>query len=109
MFSEKFGCCTIKIRKKIIKWSIFSLEVSFSVANGVIPSQAIPIFTTSAPKMRFTQSVSEKVKIAPVINNIADNTEPEIDELQQSRQCQSGTRFSDSPPFFTSHCRIGKC
>lgn len=36
--------------------------------------------------MRFTQSVSEKVKIAPVIHNIADKviyTEPEIDELQQ--------------------------
>lgn len=44
MFSEKFCCCTIKIRKKIIKgikWSIFYLEVSVSVANGVIPSQAI--------------------------------------------------------------------
>ena len=40
MFSEKFCCCTIKIRKKIIKgirWSIFHLEVSVSVANGVIP------------------------------------------------------------------------
>ena len=92
MFSEKFCCCTIKVRKKIIKgieWSIFYLEVSLSVANGVIPSQAIglPVFPTSAPKMRFTQSISEKVKIAPVIHNIADKviyTEPEIDELQQS-------------------------
>lgn len=37
--------------------------------------------------MRFTQSISEKVKIAPVIHNIVDKviyTEPEIDELQQS-------------------------
>jgi hypothetical protein len=41
----------------------------------------------SAPKMRFTQSILEKVKIAPVTHNIADKiiyTEPEIDELQQS-------------------------
>lgn len=47
----------------------------------------LPIFPTPAPKMRFTQSVSEKVKIAPVIRNIADKviqTELEIDELQQS-------------------------
>ena len=92
MFSEKFCCYAIKGRKKIIKgikWSIFYLEVSLSVANGVIPSQAIglPVFPTSAPKMRFTQSISEKVKIASVIHNIADKviyTEPEIDELQQS-------------------------
>ena len=42
--SEKICCSTIKVRKKIIKrikWSIFYLEVSFSVANRVIPSQAI--------------------------------------------------------------------
>jgi len=89
IFSEKFCCCTIKVRKKIIKgikWSIFYLEVSFSVVNGVgvIPSQAIglPIFPTSAPKMRFTQTISQKVKIAPVTHNI--DTESEIDELQQS-------------------------
>ena len=49
MFSEKFCYCTIKGRKKIIKGiksSLFYLEVIFSVANGVIPSQAIglPIF-----------------------------------------------------------------
>ena len=44
MFSEKFCCCTIKIRKKIIKgikWSIFYLKVSVSVASEVIPSQVI--------------------------------------------------------------------
>ena len=44
MFSEKFCCCIIKVSKKIIKgikWSIFYLEVSVSVVNGVIPSQAI--------------------------------------------------------------------
>lgn len=37
--------------------------------------------------MRVTQSRSEKVKFAPVIQNIANKviyTEPEIDELQQS-------------------------
>nr|QUS63742.1 hypothetical protein [Haslea silbo] len=92
MFSEKFCSCTIKVRKRVvkkIKWSIFYLEVSLSVANGVIPSQAIglPVFPTSAPKMRFTQSILEKVKIAPVTHNIAYKviyTEPEIDELQQS-------------------------
>lgn len=42
--SEKICCSTIKVRKKIIKgikWSILYLEVSVSVANGVIPSQAI--------------------------------------------------------------------
>ena len=49
MFSEKFCYCTIKGRKKIIKGiksSLFYIEVIFSVANGVIPSQAIglPIF-----------------------------------------------------------------
>ena len=39
--SEKICCSTIKVRKKIIKGikeSIFYLEVSLSVANGVIPS-----------------------------------------------------------------------
>lgn len=92
MFSEKFCCCTIKIRKKVIrgiKWSIFYLDVSLSVSNGVIPSKAIglSVFPTSAPKLRCTQSISEKVKIAPVIHNIADKvmyTELEIYELQQS-------------------------
>ena len=37
--------------------------------------------------MRVTQSISEKVKFAPVIQNTANKviyTEPEIDELQQS-------------------------
>ena len=59
MFSEKFCCCITKVRKRTLKgieWSIFYLEVSLSVANGVIPSQAIglPIFPTPAPKMKFT-------------------------------------------------------
>ena len=47
----------------------------------------LPIFSTSTSKMRFTHSVSEKVKIATVTHNITDKviyTEPEIDELQQS-------------------------
>jgi len=77
IFSEKFCCCTIKVRKKVIKgikWTIFYLDVSIRVANGIIPSQAIglPVFPTSAPKVRFTQSISEKVKITPVIYSIAD-------------------------------------
>lgn len=92
MFSEKFCCCTIKVRKKIkkgIEWSIFYLELSLSVANGVIASSSVvlPVFLTSAPKMRVTQSRSEKVKFAPVIQNTANKviyTEPEIDELKQS-------------------------
>jgi hypothetical protein len=39
---------------------IIYLEVTFTVATGVILSQAIglPIFPTAAPIMRFTQSVS---------------------------------------------------
>lgn len=92
MFSEKFCCCTITVRTKIkkrIEWSIFYLELSLSVANGVIPSPSVvlPVFPTSAPKMRVTQSISEKVKFAPVIQNTANKViyaEPEIYELQQS-------------------------
>ena len=91
MFSEKFCCCITKVRKRTLKgieWSIFYLEVSLSVANGVIPSRAIgfPVFPRSAPSLTFTQSISEKVKIAPVTQNTANKvtyTEPEIDELQQ--------------------------
>ena len=93
MFSEKFCCCTIKVRKTIIKgitWSIFYLEVILNIVNVGVPTKTIgvfPVFPMGAPKMRFTQSISEQVKIAPVIDNIADKviyTESEIDELQQS-------------------------
>jgi hypothetical protein len=54
MFSEKFCCYTIKFRKKVIKgikWAIFYLEVSFTGANGVIPSQSIglPIIPNNPP------------------------------------------------------------
>ena len=44
MLSEKFCCYTRKVRQKVIKGikrSIFYLDVSLSVANGVIPSRAI--------------------------------------------------------------------
>ena len=52
MFSEKFCCCTIKVRKKIkkgIERSIFYLELSLSVANGVIasPSVVLPVSFTA--------------------------------------------------------------
>lgn len=75
MFSEEFCSSTIKIRKKIrkrIKWSIFYLEVSVRVANGVIPSQAIglPIPTQTPAIMRSIHSnadLSKQVIIAQVI------------------------------------------
>ena len=71
IFSEKFCCCITKIRKKTIegiKLSIFYLDVSLSFANGVIPYRAVgfQVFHRSAPFLTFTQTVSEKVKIAPL-------------------------------------------
>ena len=92
VFSEKFCCCIIKIREKIIKgikWSIFYLEVSFSVANGVIPSQAIglPIPTQTSPIMRSIHSnadLSKQAIIAQVIQQMPaeiDFTQKEMNEL----------------------------
>nr|ULD16120.1 hypothetical protein [Cylindrotheca closterium] len=92
MFSEKFCCCTIKIRKKIIKgikWSIFYLEVSVSVANGVIPSQAIglPIPPQTPAIMRSIHSnadLSKQAIIAQVIQQMPaeiDFTQKEMNEL----------------------------
>jgi hypothetical protein len=61
-----------------------------AVSAGLIPASTesigVPIFPTAAPIMKFTQSVSEKGKIAPVIHNIPGRiiyTEPEIYELEQ--------------------------
>ena len=76
MFSEKF-CCYAKKVIKGIKWAIFYVEVSFTLANGVIPSQAIglPIFSTTAPitkSMNFNDNLSAKPKIAPFIINRSD-------------------------------------
>ena len=103
MFSEKFCCCTIKIRKKIIKgikWSIFYLEVSVSVANGVIPSQAIGL--TIPPQtpaiMRSIHSnadLSKQAIIAQVIQQMPaeiDFTQKEMNELYHlSVECKNNS------------------
>ena len=92
MFSEKFCCCTIKIRKKIIKGiksSIFYLKVSLSVANGVIPSQAIglPIPPQTPAIMRsihLNADLSKQAIIAQVIQQMPaeiDFTQKEMNEL----------------------------
>src|SRR5210317_1734266 len=95
MFSEKFCCCTIKIRKKIIKgikWSIFYLEVSLSVANVVIRSQAIglPIPPQTPAIMRSIHSnadLSKQAIIAQVIQQMPaeiDFTQKEMNELKRN-------------------------
>jgi len=103
MLSEKFCCCTIKVRKKIrkgIKWSIFYLEVSFSLANGVIPSQAIglPILPQTPARMKSIQSnagLSKKEIITQVIKNMPaefDFTEGEMDQLYHlSVECRNNS------------------
>ena len=87
MFSEKFCCCTIKIRKKIIKgirWSIFYLEVSVSVVNGVIPSQAIglPIPPQTPAIMRSIHSNADLSK-QPIIAQVIQQMPAEIDFTQK--------------------------
>jgi len=103
MFSEKFCCCTIKIRKKIIKgmkWSIFYLEVSLSVANGVIPSQTIglPIPPQTPAIMRSIHSnadLSKQAIIAQVIQQMPaeiDFTQKEMNELYYlSVECKNNS------------------
>ena len=102
MFSEKFCCCTIKIRKKIIKgikWSIFYLEVSLSVANGVIPSQAIGLPPTQTPAiMRSIHSNADLLNqdiIAKVIQQMPaeiDFTQKEMNELYYlSVECKNNS------------------
>jgi len=58
-------------------------------APEVSLSRRSAISNAMRPKIRFTQPISEKVKITPVIDNRTNAnkviyTEPEIDELQQS-------------------------
>ena len=68
-FSEKFCYCTIKVHKKIkkgIEANITCLELILNVANGISTSRVLPVFPTSAPKMRVTQS---RPKFASVIHN----------------------------------------
>ena len=77
--SEKICCSTIKVRKKIIKgikWSIFYLEVSVSVANGVIPSQAIglPIPPHTPAIMRSIHSNADLSKQAIIAKPAATST-----------------------------------
>jgi len=103
MFSEKFCCCTIKIRKKIIKgikWSIFYLEVSLSVANVVIRSQAIglPIPPQTPAIMRSIHSnvdLSKQAIIAQVIQQMPaemDFTQKEMNELYYlSVECKNNS------------------
>jgi hypothetical protein len=103
MFSEKFCCCTIKIRKKIIKgmkWSILYLEVSLSGANGVIPSQAIglPIPPQTPAIMRSIHSnadLSKQAIIAQVIQQMPaeiDFTQKEMNKLYYlSVECKNNS------------------
>ena len=67
ILSEKFCCCTIKVRKKIIKaikWIIVYVEVSLRIANGVSPVQAIglPIPPQTPEIMRSIHSNAPKKK-----------------------------------------------
>ena len=87
--SEKICCITTKICKKIIKgikWSLFCLEVSVSVANGVTPSQAIglPIIpTTHNPVLiRSIHSNADLSKQA-IIAQVIQQMPPEIDFTQE--------------------------
>jgi hypothetical protein len=101
--SEKICCSTIKFRKKIIKgikWSIFYLEVSVSVANGVIPSQAIGLaIPTQTPAiMRSIHSnadLSKQAIIAQVIQQMPaeiDFTQKEMNELYHlSVECKNNS------------------
>ena len=103
MLSEKFCCCTVKIRKKIverIKWSIFYLEVSVSVVNGVIPCQSIglPIPSQTPAIMRSIHSnadLSKQTIIAQVIQQIPakiDFTQKEMNELYyHSLECKNNS------------------
>jgi len=103
MFSEKFCCCTIKVRKKIIKgikWSIFYLEVSVSVANGIIPSQAIgltipPQTTAIMRSIHSNANLSKQAIIAQVIQQMPAEinfTQKEMNELYHlSVECKNNS------------------
>jgi hypothetical protein len=90
MFSEKFCCYTINVRKKVrkrIKWAIFYVQVGFPLANGVVPSQVIglPILPPTSSIMRSIHyDTPKKVIIARVINNSIEKilfTEKQMDEF----------------------------
>ena len=101
--SEKICCSTIKVREKIIKgikWSIFYLEVGVSVANEVIPSQAIglPIPPQTPAIMRSIHSnadLSKQAIIAQVIQQMPaeiDFTQKEMNELYYlSVECKNNS------------------
>lgn len=103
MFSEKFCCCTIKIHKKIIKkikWSIFYLEVSLRLTNGVAPAQAIglPLPPQSPAIMRSIHSnadLSKQAIIAQVIQQMPaeiDFSQKEMNELYSlSVECRKNS------------------
>ena len=92
MLSQKFCCYIINTRKKIAKaaeWAVFYLDVTLTVANGVSPLQALGStpFVRPSTELRFPDSVSEKIRIAPVTSTTVDKimyTKTEIDELHQS-------------------------
>ena len=103
--SEKICCITTKICKKIIKgikWSLFCLEVSVSVANGVTPSQAIglPIIpTTHNPvlirSIHSNADLSKQAIIAQVIQQMPaeiDFNQKEMNELYHlSVECKNNS------------------
>ena len=78
ILSEKFCYSTIKARKKIIrkiKWTIFYLEFSLSITNGVIPFQAIglpiPSQTTSImSSINSNNNLAKQAIIAQVIKQM---------------------------------------
>ncbi len=90
--SEKICCCTIKIRKKIVRKTkrvFVYVQLILSLGNGLAPTQAIglPILTNTPAIMKFSHSsvgLSKKAIIAQVIKEMPaeiDFTEREIDQL----------------------------
>ena len=89
--SEKICCCTIKIRKKIVRKTkrLFVYgQLILSLGNGLAPTQAIglPILPNTPAIMKFSHSnvgLSKKAIIAQVITEMPaeiDFTEREIDQ-----------------------------
>ena len=101
--SEKIYCCTIKVRKKIIKkakWLIVYGDFVIRLTNGVVPSQAIGLaIPPQTPAiMRSIHSnggLSKKVIINQVIKEMPaeiDFTEREIDQLYNlSIECRNNS------------------
>ncbi len=91
-FSEKICCCTIKIRKKIVRKTkrvFVYVQLIISLGNGLAPTQAIglPILPNTAAIMKVSDSnvgLPKKAIIAQVIKEMPaeiDFTEREIDQL----------------------------